>query len=159
VPDRVIQALPGTYEVVLRSTQDVYLTGITMPSNEVKGRTIKVHAGDSVMTLHVASGRATVSGVATLAGKPAMAAMILLVPASLGNPNGLQILRRDQTNTDGSFELSDVIPGQYILTAIDHGWQINWNDPSTLRSYLLHGVPVDVAPSATMKQKIEVQLP
>jgi hypothetical protein len=75
-PDRVIQALPGTYEVVLRSSQDVYLTGITMPSNDVKGRTVKVHAGDSIMTLHIASGRATVSGVATLAGKPATGANI-----------------------------------------------------------------------------------
>ena len=158
-PDRVIQALPGTYEVVLRSRQDVYLTGITMPSNEVKGRTVKVHTGDSIMTLHVAIGRATVSGVATLAGKPAAGAMIMLVPASLGDPNGMPILRRDQANTDGSFELSDVIPGQYILTAIDHGWQVNWTDPSTLRSYLLHGIPIDVAPSATMKQKIEAQSP
>ena len=157
--DRVIEALPGTYEVVLRSRQDVYLTGITMPSAEVKGRTVKVHAGESVMTLHVASGRATVSGVATLAGKPSPGAMILLVPASLGNPNGLTLLRQDQTNTDGSFELSDVVPGQYILTAIDHGWQINWNDPSTLRNYLLLGTPMDVMPSATMKQKIEAQSP
>ncbi len=157
--DREIQALPGSYQVVLRSRQDVYLTGITMPSNEVKGRTVKVHAGESVMTLHVASGRASVSGVATFAGKPAVGAMILLVPASLGDRNGLTILRRDQTNTDGSFELSDVIPGQYILTAIDQGWQVNWNDPSTLRRYLLHGVPMDVSPSATMKQKIEAQAP
>ena len=158
-PDRTIQALPGSYEVVLRSRQDVYLTGITMPSAEVKGRIVKVHAGDSIMTLHVASGRATVSGIATLAGKPATGAMVLLVPASLGDPNGLTILRRDQANTDGSFELSDVIPGQYILTAIDRGWQINWSDASILRSYLLHGVPVDVAPSAAMKQKIEAQSP
>ena len=157
--DRTIQALPGSYEVVLRSRQDIYLTAVTMPSAEVKGRTIKVHAGDSIMTLHVASGRATVSGVATIAGKPATGAMVLLVPASLGDPNGLTILRRDQTNTDGSFELTDVIPGQYILTAIDHGWQVNWKDPSTLRSYLLHGIPMDVAPSVTMKQKIEAQSP
>jgi Carboxypeptidase regulatory-like domain len=156
-PDRAIQALPGSYEVVLRSRQDIYLTGIAMPSAEIKGRTVKVHAGDSIMTLHVASGRAAVSGVAILAGKPAAGAMILLVPASLGDPNGMSMLRRDQTNTDGSFELADVIPGQYILVAIDHGWQINWNDPSTLRSYLLHGVPLEVAPSATVKQKIEAQ--
>ena len=157
--DRTIQALPGSYEVVLRSRQDIYLTGITIASAEVKGRIVKVHAGDSVMTLHVSSGRATVSGVATLAGKPATGAMVLLVPASLGDPNGLTIMRRDQTNTDGSFELSDVIPGQYILTAIDHGWQVNWSDPATLRGYLLRGVPVDVTPSATMKQKIEAQSP
>jgi Carboxypeptidase regulatory-like domain len=158
-PDRVIQTLPGSYEVLLRSRQDIYLKGITMPSAEVKGRIVKVHAGDATMTLHTASGRAIVSGMATLAGKPAVGAMVLLVPATLGNPNGLTILRRDQTNTDGSFEMSDVIPGQYILTAIDHGWNINWKDPSTLRTYLLHGTPVDLAPSAAAKHKVEAQAP
>jgi Carboxypeptidase regulatory-like domain len=158
-PDRTIQALPGTYEVLLRSRQDVYLAGITMPSADVKGRTVKVHAGDSIMRLHVASGRATVSGVSTITGKPAAGALILLVPASLGDPRGLTILRRDQTNTDGSFEMTDVVPGQYILTAIDHGWQVNWNDPSTLSTYLLHGTPVELAPASTVKQKIEAQSP
>jgi hypothetical protein len=157
--DRVIQLLPGSYKVVLRSRENVYLAGITMPTAEVKGRIIKVHAGDAAMTLHISSGRATVNGVATVAGKPVAGAMILLVPATLGDANGLTILRRDQSNTDGSFEMQDVIPGQYILTAIDRGWSINWKDPSTLRNYLLHGIPLDMAPSATAKQKIEAQAP
>jgi len=48
---------------------------------------------------------------------------------------------RDQTNTDGSFELQNVVPGQYILIAIDHRLERDWNDPSTLRNYLTQGVP------------------
>jgi hypothetical protein len=85
--------------------------------------------------------------------------MVLLVPASLGDPASITILRRDQTNTDGSFDLADILPGQYILLAIDHGWQINWSDPSTLRGYLMRGVPVDLTSSANVSQNIEAQAP
>ena len=92
-------------------------------------------------------------------GKPSVGAMVLLVPATLGNPDGLNIIRRDQTNTDGSFDLNDVLPGQYILVAIDRGWQVNWKDPSTLRSYILRGVPVVLASTASLKENIEALAP
>ncbi len=69
------------------------------------------------------------------------------------------MLRQDQTNTDGSFDLANIIPGQYILVGIDHGWQINWGDPSTLRRYLMEGVPVDLKSSAVVKQNITAQAP
>jgi hypothetical protein len=157
--DSVLQVPPGRYEVVLFGKPDVYLTGITARSAEVTGRIIKVHSGDSSITVHIATGRATLTGVATLAGNPSVGAMVLLVPASLGDPASITILRRDQTNTDGSFDLADILPGQYILLAIDHGWQINWSDPSTLRGYLMHGVPVDLTSSANVSQNIEAQAP
>ncbi len=58
-----------------------------------------------------------------------------------------------------SFHIEDVIPGQYILVAIDRGWQINWGDRSTLRRYLAHGVPIELKPSAIIKQNIIAQTP
>jgi len=157
--DRVLQVPPGRYEVVLFGKPDIYLTGITAYLAEATGRVINVRSGDSSITLHVATGRATLRGIATLGIKPSVGAMVLLVPASLGDPASITILRRDQTNTDGSFDLADVLPGQYILLAIDHGWQINWSDPSTLRGYLMHGVPVNLTSSANVSQNIEAQLP
>ena len=69
------------------------------------------------------------------------------------------MLRQDQTNTDGSFDVANIIPGQYILVAIDHGWQINWGDPSTLRRYLMQGAPVELKSSAIVKQNIIAQAP
>jgi hypothetical protein len=99
------------------------------------------------------------SGVATLDEKPSAGAMVLLVPVTIEDPNSITMLRQDQTNTDGSYELTDVIPGQYILVAIDHGWQINWGDRSTLRRYLMGGVPVDLKSSAIVKQNLAAQAP
>jgi hypothetical protein len=109
--------------------------------------------------VHVASGRASLSGVATLEGKPSVGAMVLLVPITIEDPDSITFLRQDQTNTDGSFDLANVIPGQYILVAIDHGWQINWGDASTLRRYLMQGVPVDLKSSGMVKQNVTAQAP
>lgn len=156
---RSIEVPPGRYEVVLNGKVNFYLTGITAQAAEATGRFITVSGGNSTVTLHVADGRATLTGVAMKQGKQSVGAMVLLIPATLGDPAGLTVIRRDQTNTDGSFDLNDVLPGQYILLAIDHGWQVNWRDPSTLRDYMMHGVPVDLTSAARMKETIEAQAP
>jgi Carboxypeptidase regulatory-like domain len=157
--NRVIEAPPGRYEVVLQGRGNVFLTGLTAKGAEAVGRYVTVGAGESTLTVHTASGRASVSGTATLDGKPSVGAMVMLVPVTIEDPNSITMLRQDQTNTDGSFDLANVIPGQYILVAIDHGWGVNWGDPSTLRRYLLQGVPLDLKSSAVVKQKVEAQTP
>lgn len=155
----IVEVPPGRYEVVLNGKPDLRLTGITAQSATAVGRFVTVPSGDSALNLHVAEGRATITGFATTQGRPSVGAMVLLVPATLEDPAGLNIIRRDQTNTDGSFDLNDVLPGEYILIAIDHGWQVNWRDPSTLRGYMMHGVPLDLTSSASVKQNIEAQAP
>jgi len=157
--DRVLEVPPGRYEVVLQGRQNVFLTGLTAKGAETAGRYVTVGAGDSTLTVHVASGRASLSGVATMDGKPLVGAMILLVPITIEDRNSITMLRQDQTNTDGSYDLANIIPGQYILVAIDHGWQINWGDASTLRRYLMEGVPVDLKSSAIVKQTVTAVAP
>ena len=157
--ERTMELPPGRYEVVLRGRPNLFLVGLAAKGAEVAGRYVTVGAGESTLTIHVASGRARLSGVATLDEKPSAGAMVLLVPVTIEDPNSITMLRQDQTNTDGSYELTDVIPGQYILVAIDHGWQINWGDRSTLRRYLMGGVPVDLKSSAIVKQNLAAQAP
>ncbi len=157
--DRVLEVPPGRYEVVLQGRPNIFLTGLTAKGAETAGRYVTVGAGDSTLTIHAASGRASLSGVATIDGKPLSGAMVLLVPITIEDRNSITMLRQDQTNTDGSYEIANVIPGQYILVAIDHGWQINWGDPSTLRRYLMQGAPIDLRSSAIVKQNIVAQAP
>ena len=154
-----IEVPPGRYEIVLAGKPNLYLTGITAQSAEAVGRFVTVPSGSSTLTLHIADGRSTLTGIAMIGGKPSVGAMVLLIPATLGEPDSLNIIRRDQTNTDGSFELNNVLPGQYILLAIDRGWQINWKDPSTLRGYMMHGIPVDLVSTPRIKETLEAQVP
>jgi hypothetical protein len=157
--DRILEVPPGRYEVVLQGRPNIFLTGLTAKGAEAAGRYVTVGAGDSTLTVQVASGRASLSGVATLDGKPSVGAVVLLVPITIEDRNSITVLRQDQTNTDGSFDLANIIPGQYILVAIDHGWEINWGDPSTLRRYLMQGVAVDLKSSAIVKQNVTAQAP
>jgi hypothetical protein len=157
--ERTLEVPPGRYEVVLQGRPNFFLTGLTAKGAQTAGRYVTVGAGDSALTVHVASGRATLSGVATVDGKPCVGALVLLVPITIEDPNSITILRQDQTNTDGSYDIASILPGQYILVAIDHGWQINWGDPSTLRRYLMQGVPVDLKSSAIVKQNVAAEAP
>lgn len=154
-----LQVPPGRYEVFLTGRQNTYLTMITAKGAEVKGRQISVQAGEISLVLHTANGYATVAGIATAEGKPVVGAMVLLVPAGLDDPTSFALMGRDQTNTDGSFDLNNIIPGPYIMVAIDHGWDVNWKDPSTLQRYLMQGIPLDLHANANIKQDIPAQSP
>ena len=156
---RVIEVPPGRYEVVLTGRPNLYLTGMTAQSGMATKRFITAPSGHSTLTLHIAEGRSTLTGIAMMQGKPSVGAMVLLIPATLGEPDSLDIIRRDQTNTDGSFDLVNVLPGKYILLAIDHGWQVNWKASGTLRGQMMHGVSVDLTSTQKMKETIEAQAP
>jgi hypothetical protein len=157
--DRTIEVPPGRYEVVLQGGPNVYLIGLTAKGADASGRYVTVSAGESTLTVHVTNGRTNLSGIATIEGKPVIGAMVLLVPITIEEPDSIVFLRQDQTNTDGSFAIDNVIPGKYILLAIDRGWQINWGDRSTLRRYLTQGVPLELKPSAAVKQNVIAQTP
>jgi hypothetical protein len=150
---------PGRYEVSLAGRGDAYLIGIAARGAEVSGRFIIVHAGESTLTLRTGKGHAAVNGTASANGKPVVGAMVLLVPAGLEDPYSFTRLVRDQTNTDGSFDLNNIIPGQYILIAVDHGWKSNWKDGSTLQRYLTQGIPFDLRADMKITQEISAQQP
>jgi hypothetical protein len=115
---------PGTYEVGVGSASDeVYLKSLSATGAKVKGRTIQIVAGEPVqLSLTLGRGLTRIDGLATKAGKPFAGAMILLVPTDLETDSVL--LRRDQSDSDGTFTLGPVVPGKYKVVAIQDGWKI-----------------------------------
>jgi Carboxypeptidase regulatory-like domain len=92
-------------------------------------------------------------------GQPGM--MIVLVPKE---PSAFRALvRRDQSDSDGSFSLRDVVPGQYTVVAIQDGWELDWGRPEVIGRYLSHGVAVIVTESSgkllKLSQPVLVQRP
>lgn len=83
-----------------------------------------------------------VEGFAEKGGKGAAGVMVLLVPK---DPAAFpELVRRDQSDSDGSFALRDTAPGQYTAVAIDDGWELDWTRPEVIGRYLTGGVAVTV---------------
>lgn len=148
--------IPGKYEVSVGNAEGWYLSSITATGAKVSGRTLIVGPGDTAtLNLKISHGLAEVSGTAMRDGKTMSGAMIVLVPRNPGNSTVL--FRRDQSDSDGTFTLSGVVPGQYTLLAIQDGWKLTWNDPVVLKRYLAKGEPLQVAPSAKLQSTVNVQ--
>jgi hypothetical protein len=68
--------------------------------------------------------------------------MVILVPK---DPSAIaELARRDQSDSDGSFTLLNVAPGDYTLVAVEDAWGIDWFDPAVISRYLPHGMAVTV---------------
>jgi len=147
---------PGTYEISINNAPGFYLKKIFAAGAAVTGRTIDVRSGAPVnLTISAARGQGQIRGVASRENKPFAGAMIVLVPA---DPAHNQVLfRRDQSDSDGSFTLPDVVPGAYTLLALEHGWELAWMDPEVLKSYMGQGVAVQVQPNGRYEVKVDVQ--
>jgi len=148
--------VPGSYEISLSNTPDVYLKSIAATGAKVLGRTLEVAAGTTVkLTISAAHGEGQVTGVALRDGRPFAGAMVVLVPA---DPAHNQILfRRDQSDSDGTFTLPGVVPGAYTTLAIEDGWELEWTNPEVLKNYMSRGVAVRVQPKGKYDIKVAVQ--
>jgi hypothetical protein len=55
------------------------------------------------------------------------------------------LVRLDQSDSDGSFRLQQVVPGSYTVIAIENGWGLEWSRASVIARYRAHGLKVQVA--------------
>jgi protocatechuate 3,4-dioxygenase beta subunit len=150
-----LQVVPGEYQVIGQIPQ-MYLANVSSPNAPVKGRTVEVKAGDAPrLEIVVGAGYGQIGGTVERAGGPTGGVMVLLAPEDAKDN---QILfRRDQSDSDGTFSLSDIVPGRYRLLAIDDGWELDWADPNVLAAYLKKSIQVQVRAHDKLKQTVEVQ--
>jgi hypothetical protein len=122
---------------------------LTIGSIEVKGaRMIHDHleipsGAEAELTVHVqaSTSLATVEGFAVHDRVGVPGAMVLLVPKDLGR---VHLMRRDQSDLDGSFSLAGVQPGSYTLLAIDDGHELAYKDEKVIKPYLDGGVAITI---------------
>lgn len=131
---------PGTYEV--RLTNALVVVQMASSGGDVHGSRITVGNDAVMLAATLASGSATVNGFAARADKGVGGTLVLLVPNDPGASDDL--IRRDQSDSDGSFSLPAVVPGTYILVVIENGWSLEWKHRDAIAAYLKHGVTVQV---------------
>lgn len=148
----------GRYQVISNTDQPIALRAVSATGARVSGEYLDVDGTNDVhLTLVVTHYVPAVDGIASRDGKPVAGAMIVLIPQ---NPADHQsMLRREETDSDGSFSLAAVVPGKYTAIAIEDGWNIEWANPSVLAKYLPAGTPVDVETEGRYNLRVKVQQP
>ncbi len=134
----------GTWKMHISNGLDIVSIttgGHTQPGNLL---TVQDHALN--VTVTVSAGRTVrIEGVTRKDGKGFAGAMVVLVPKNLAAMAGLA--RRDQSDSDGSFALLNVEPGDYTVVAIEDGWNLDWGNPVVIARYLPGGETVTVKDS------------
>jgi uncharacterized surface anchored protein len=98
-------------------------------------------------------GGSKIEGVAMKDGQPFAGAMVLLVPKDASRSS---LLRRDQSDSDGTFSLTDIAPGQYTLIAIDDGRDLAYAENGALDVYQKSGRSLEIPPAGNAKFQVEV---
>jgi hypothetical protein len=131
-------------------------------STSVGGR---AHAGNQVtvkdrplaLVVTLSQGGTRIEGFARKGGKGAAGVMVVLAPKDAA---GLRALaRRDQSDSDGSFSLRDVAPGQYTVVAIEDGWELDWARAGVLSRFLAQGIPVTVTDRSGQRIRLSAPVP
>jgi protocatechuate 3,4-dioxygenase beta subunit len=146
---------PGTYEV-LGQINHHYLAAVSATGASLVGRVLTVKTGATpCLQVSVGNSYGQIDGTVMHVGNPSSAAMVLLVP---DHPRENHILfRRDQSDSDGTFTLSGILPGHYRVVAIERGWELEWASPRVLAPFLLKSTQVDVRENDHMQETIELQ--
>lgn len=159
------QIAAGRYEVVAWGPPQPYsVQQMSAEGATVSGHALILPAGASAsVSLTLVAGSANIEGTAKRAGKPFAGAMVVVVPkdAAKDPEANRDLYRRDQSDLDGTFSLQNVVPGSYILLAIENGWDLDWSQPSAIAPYLAQGRTIEVGSQVgrTMKlaDGVEVQ--
>lgn len=144
---------PGKYEVGVFNVRGAVVRRIAADGAKVVGQSLDIQGGGTIrLGVELASGLGAISGTAMQDGKPVSGAMIVLVPQDYENNTAL--IRRDQSDSDGTFSLRSVLPGKYTVLALGNGWDMEWLNPAVLAPYLPAGTPLEVV--ARQKYAIKV---
>jgi hypothetical protein len=147
--------VPGRYEVYVSSAGEAYVKSVAAKGAAISGGTIEIAEGASIQLSVVAAkgAHSKLDGIALKDDKPLAAAMILLLPQDL---NRKLLIRRDQSDSDGTFTLPEIVPGRYTLLAIDDGRELAYHDPDAIKPYLSGGQLVEFPRKSDAPVKVNV---
>ena len=147
---------PGRYYVLVSNGENSTISRLSATGAKAAGQSIQVN-GSTPISLSIGFSRtlSSVNGTARHNGQPFPGAVIVLVPE---NPeNNLPLFRRDQSDSDGTYTLRDVLPGRYRIVAIQNGWELEWANPAVLKTHLDHAESVDIRPNMTYDFVVNVK--
>jgi len=143
---------PGDYDLLVDASKEFYVEHVRSGNVTTQHSFTVVPSLPVTLSVSFKKGIAHVAGNVSFGGKPLSGVLIMLAPVKEQSPD---LLRVDQSNLDGSFELKNVIPGDYLVYAVRDGFDMN---RKTLQEkYRARAVFVHIGPSDDVKLKVEAQ--
>ncbi|HWC18257.1 MAG TPA: carboxypeptidase-like regulatory domain-containing protein [Terriglobales bacterium] len=147
---------PGRLTFGMINAPGYVIRTITAPAARVNGRTVEFTGKEPLeISIKVSRGVGRVNGTVMSGDKPVSGTMVVLVPEEIGD--NLTLFRRDQSDSDGTFTLPDVVPGRYTVLALQNGWEMEWASADALRPYLSRGTPVQISGQEQVDIKVAAQ--
>jgi len=147
---------PGRYQVAVFNIPDATITAVSASGARVTGASVSIGEDAIIkLTVSISKGLGEVNGVAERDGVPLPGAMVVLVPDQLDGNESL--FRRDQSDSDGTFSLRNVVPGKYAVVAIEQGWDLEWGKAEVLKPYLTNGEAIEIIAKGKYRVKVKVQ--
>lgn len=151
-----IPTTAGVFEIFVTQSADTFLKTARATGAKVSGSHIEFEEGKDVrLEIVLGRGMNSIHGLALRCDEPVGGAMILLLPEDFRN--NTQLIRRDQSDSDGSFTMQQVPPGRYRILAIENGWELEWMKPEVLRKYLPGSARIDVRVGEALEIKVKAQ--
>lgn len=134
---------PGLYKVVISTNAAVAVEQMRALGATLDGDLLRIKDKPVYLAATLVAGTTTVTGVVRMDGRPASGIMTLLAP---DEPRAADrdLFRRDQSASDGSFILKNVVCGNYTILAIKDGWTLDWMRLNEINSYIAKGVKIKV---------------
>jgi len=151
----------GKYAIFCNTVGKAYaVTRTETATLKASGHDVTLAAGvQQELTAWLTGGVVTLEGVAQKAGKPASGVMIVLIPK---DPEAhREYFRRDQSDFDGTFNVTFIQPGTYTIVAVEDAWGMEWMQPGVLSRYAQHGQELTIGPlmrgTVHLPEGVEVQ--
>jgi hypothetical protein len=146
---------PGSYDVILNNAPGFQVKGLLAKGARVSGKTLQISGGSVQLVCTATHAVARIDGVVQRDDKPFAGAMVVLVPR---DPAGnWTLFRRDQSDSDGTFTMREVLPGPYTVIALENAWDLDWGSAAALQPYLKNGTPIEVTGEAKLSVKVQLQ--
>jgi hypothetical protein len=148
----------GTYEIQIKPSHMVVHRVDSMGKAQSANGELKISGDQAVRLALVVGGESvTLKGAVLHNQAPFAGALVLLVPE---DESEISQYAQDQSDSDGTFTLLEVLPGRYKLLAIEHGWDVDWSTPAAVKPYLEHGQAITVEGAINdLKVKLQPKQP
>jgi hypothetical protein len=149
---------PGNWQLWAESAgRQLPISSIAIDNRAHAGNRMTVQDRPLSVVVTISRAETRVEGFARMDGRDIAGVMVVLVPKNKSAIRSL--VRRDQSDSDGSFVLRDVAPGSYTVVAIQDGWNLDWAQPEVIDRYLPLGIAVTITETSGKLLRLSEPVP